>query len=321
MVLEVQYSEELLLDTYGATHPGKRRECNEDVVLLRDDLHLYVVCDGAGGHDAGDVASTAAVRTIAKHFIETAARAQKAPVFDVNGIATGARRLCHALQKANRFIWEMSKSAQSKRGMGSTCVAACFTPAASLMHVVHVGDSRAYRWRNGHLDLLTQDHSVINEVIEQRPDLDDAVLGALPRHAVTRALGMEERLRVSFSSFEVVNGDRYMLCTDGLTGPVPPMEVAAALGSGEDPRGTVEMLIALANDAGGPDNIAVAVIDCRSPRSSALPVEVSVADLLPDGPSHSEPEILLLGIEELDLRTLSGGDPEISRMLESLLKR
>ncbi len=321
MVLEVDYTEELRLDTYGATHAGKLRDHNEDVVLVRDDLALYVVCDGAGGHDAGEVASTAAVRTIAKHFIETAARSAKMPVFDVNGIATGVRRLCMALQKANRFVWEMSQSAKSKRGMGTTAVAASFTPSASLIHIAHVGDSRAYRLRAGHLDPLTQDHSVVNEVIEQRPDLDDAVLGALPRHAVTRAIGMEERLRVSFASFEVVNGDRYLLCTDGLTGPVPPIEIAATLGAGDDPRGTVETLIALANDAGGPDNIAAAVIDCRSPRISALPVEVSVADLLPEEHGASQPEILLLGIEELNLEDLAGGDRELSRMLEKLLKR
>ena len=299
---------QLVLQAGGATDVGKRRTHNEDAVLVRDDLSLYLVADGAGGHNAGEVASALCARSMANYFGATIRSSHQSPGFNRFGIPHGARRLSAAVLKANRDIVEISRSSHAHRGMGTTVVAACFSPRSGLMHVAHVGDSRCYRLRAGHLELLTKDHSLLTDVIEQRPELDDQVLARLPKNVVTRALGMDEQLRVSIGSHAVVEGDRYLLCSDGLSGPVSAHEIAAALEQGETPQQIAALLIQLANAAGGPDNIGVLVLHCRGGHTHALP-----ADSVPPppanepgmpgdfNPDHSDPELLILGIEDLDI--------------------
>src|SRR5450432_169797 len=299
---------ELVLQAGGATDVGKRRTHNEDTVLVRDDLSLYLVADGAGGHNAGEVASALCARSMSNYFGATIRATHERPEFNRFGIPNGARRLSAAVLKANRDILEISRTSQAHRGMGTTVVAACFSPRSGLMHVAHVGDSRCYRLRAGHLELLTKDHSLLTDVIEQRPELDDQVLARLPKNVVTRALGMDGQLRVSIRSYAVVEGDRYLLCSDGLSGPVSAPEMAAALGRDESPEQIVERLVKLANDAGGPDNIAALVLRCQGGHTHALP-----ADSVPPPPpelfsmpgdydnDRSDPELLILGIEDLDI--------------------
>jgi protein phosphatase len=203
--------------------------------------------------------------------------------------------------------------------MGTTAVAALFSMDSSQVHIAYAGDSRCYRFRGGHLEQLTQDHSVLRDIIEQRPDLADDLLARLPKHAVTRALGMDPKLRVSIASHEVVDGDRFLLCSDGLSSPVPASAIAQALERQESPAQIVSALIDLTKSAGAPDNVAALVIDCRGPRTSELPITVG-PDLRPA--QASEPEILLLGIEELRLDEIGAEDmEELSKKLDSLLKR
>ncbi|HWZ89339.1 MAG TPA: protein phosphatase 2C domain-containing protein [Polyangiaceae bacterium] len=299
---------ELVLQAGGATDVGQRRTHNEDTVLVRDDLSLYLVADGAGGHNAGDVASALCARSMSNYFGATVRSTHESPEFNRFGIPNGARRLSAAVLKANRDIVEISHTSSEHRGMGTTVVAACFSPRSGLMHVAHVGDSRCYRLRGGHLELLTKDHSLLTDVIEQRPELDDQVLARLPKNVVTRALGMDGQLRVSIRSYAVVEGDRYLLCSDGLSGPVSAPEIATALAREELPTEIAQRLIQLANDAGGPDNIAVLVLHCHGGHVHALP-----ADSVPPPPpelfsmpgdydnDRSDPELLILGIEDLDL--------------------
>jgi len=245
---------------------------------------------------------------MANYFGATIRSAHQSPEFDRFGIPHGARRLSAAILKANRDIVEISRTSQAHRGMGTTVVATCFSPRSGLMHVAHVGDSRCYRLRGGHLELLTKDHSLLTDVIEQRPELDDQVLARLPKNVVTRALGMDGQLRVSMRSYAVVEGDRYLLCSDGLSGPVPATEIAATLERDETPQQIATRLIGQANAAGGPDNIAVLVLHCQGGHEHALPAD-SVPPPPPEvfsmpgdfDPDHSDPELLILGIEDLDL--------------------
>jgi serine/threonine protein phosphatase PrpC len=296
---------QLVLQAGGATDVGKRRTHNEDAVLVRDDLSLYLVADGAGGHNAGEVASALCARSMANYFGATIRSSHQSPEFNRFGIPHGARRLSAAVLKANRDIVEISRSSRAHRGMGTTVVAACFSARSGLMHVAHVGDSRCYRLRAGHLELLTKDHSLLTDVIEQRPELDDQLLARLPKNVVTRALGMSEQLRVSVRSHAVVEGDRYLLCSDGLSGPVPASALALALGCDESPERCATRLVDLANAAGGPDNIAALVLHCQGGHRHAFP-----ADSVPPAPAeasgeldaeHSDPELLILGIEDLEL--------------------
>lgn len=298
---------QLVLEAGGATDVGQRRTHNEDTLLVRDDLNLYVVADGAGGHNAGEVASALCARSMSNYFGATVRSSHQSPEFNRFGIPNGARRLSAAVLKANRDIVEISRTSQAHRGMGTTVVAACFSARSGLMHVAHVGDSRCYRLRAGHLELLTQDHSLLTDVMEQRPELDDELLARLPKNLVTRALGVDEQLRVSVRSHALVEGDRYLLCSDGLSGPVPAPELAKALGRAETAQETAARLVALANAAGGPDNISALVLHCRGGHEQAVPagsVPPPPPELFGAGDSdadRSDPELLILGFEELDL--------------------
>lgn len=289
----------LVLSSFGSTDVGRARESNEDAVLVRDDLGLYVVADGAGGHASGEIASRLAVRSMENFFGATVRAAHERPEFDRFGIPSGARRLSQAVLKAHRDVLEIAQKSVPHRGMGSTVVAIHACPRSGLLHVAHVGDSRCYRLRGGHLELLTQDHSLLTDVIEQRPDLADDVLERLPQNIVTRALGMKAALRVSLRSHPAVAGDKYLLCSDGLSNMVSAEEIADTLDLAEEPPALVARFIAIANAAGGRDNIAALVLECQGDYERARP-----ADSVPPGESRndpgSDPEMLILGIEELD---------------------
>jgi serine/threonine protein phosphatase PrpC len=313
----------LTLKAAGRTDIGKRRQHNEDVVLVREELGLFVVADGAGGHNAGEVASALAARSMENYFGATIRATHDAPEFNRLGMPNGARRLSSAVHKANRDVVEIARTSPKHRGMGTTVVAACFSPRSGLMHVAHVGDSRCYRMRNGDFELLTQDHSLITDVIEQRPELDDDVLARLPKNIVTRAIGLDGQLRVSIRSFSVVEGDRYLLCSDGLSGPVPALELAEVLSREEPPRAIVDRLVELGNHFGGPDNLSALVIDCQGGHKQAVPAD-SVPPPAPELVARltdpgSEPELLILGIQDLDGVDASSASDGLIKAIEDLI--
>ncbi len=271
---------------------------------MRDDLGLYAVADGAGGHDAGDVAAESAVRSLVAGIVSASELPPASTaVLTRLGIDAEARALSAAFHRAHRDVVAIAKVSQSAKGMGSTLVAIYFSEVDPMVHIAHVGDSRCYRMRRGHLELLTVDHSIATDVLEKRPELDDTVLSRLPKNVVTRALGMGQSLHVSIQSKPVVAGDRFLLCSDGLSGPVPASAIAEVLKEAETPDDAVRELVARANAAGGPDNIAAVVVDCPGGAELAVPVDrISTSGLL-DDPSirSSDPELLIVGIEELDL--------------------
>jgi protein phosphatase len=314
------------LEAAGRADIGKRRQHNEDVVLVRPDLGLFVVADGAGGHNAGEVASALACRSMENYFGATIRATHELPEFNRLGMPNGARRLSSAVHKANRDVVEIARTSPKHRGMGTTVVACCFSPRSGLMHVAHVGDSRCYRMRGGDFELLTQDHSLLTDVIEQRPELDDDMLARLPKNIVTRAIGLDGQLRVSIRSFSVVEGDRYLLCSDGLSGPVQAADMADVLALPEPPAKLSERLIELANERGGPDNIAALVIACQGGHKSALP-----ADSVPPPPPEvlamvaeaeagaAEPELLILGIQDLDVADAVSASDDLLKAIEDML--
>lgn len=304
---------ELTLNGWGKSDKGKKRKLNEDRFAVRDDLHLYLVCDGAGGHNAGDVAAALASRSITNYMGATVRAAYDNPDFDRFGIPNGARRISAAVHKANNDIIEISRTSHQHHGMGTTVVATSFTPRSGLVHVAHVGDSRCYRLRAGHLELMTQDHSLLTDVVENRPELDDTMLDRLPRNIITRALGVDPELRVSVRSHAVVGGDRYLLCSDGLYAPLPASTIAATLRDVRDPEKAVQLLVDAANAAGGPDNIAVVVVDCSSGPNVALPSGLGAPPPSPAEHYVPDPELLILGIEDIEL-----DDTASDELLQSL---
>ncbi|MBN2192977.1 MAG: serine/threonine-protein phosphatase [Polyangiaceae bacterium] len=311
----------LRLRAVGASEPGRVRSLNEDRLLIREDLQLFLVADGAGGHAAGDLAASIAALSVA-NFIEATVVDQVAlPEADRFGVPKAARWLARAVHKANQDVYEIATDCAPSQGMGSTVVTALFAPTTGQLQVAHVGDSRCYRARHGHCEALTRDHSLAQDVLEEHPEIDEKVLGRLPRNVVTRALGMAPTTRVSVGTFDVLPRDRYLLCSDGLSSYVPHEQIAAILAEPRPTGATVQLLLNAADSAGAPDNVTVIVIECpevdpdgarREERRRSLDRESASQRAL----DASAPEIFLVGIEDLDLPELIGSlalpDPESS---------
>jgi PPM family protein phosphatase len=312
----------LLFRATALTDVGLVRTHNEDFAAVRDDLGLYMVADGAGGENSGDVAAALALRSVGNYIGATIRATHERPDFDRLGNPYQAKRLSSAIHKANRDVLEIARTSESHRGMGTTFVALLHAPRTGLLHLAHVGDSRCYRLRGGDLELLTEDHSIAQDLLEQRPDLEEAILERLPKAVVTRALGMTEDLRVSVRTLVPRAGDRYLLCSDGLSTPVSTPDLAHGLAQPETPEVVAHVLVELAIDRGAPDNVAVIVVDCESrfeedeapttpwdkepsfPPPPALPVE------------SSQPELLITGIEEFT----TGADVASDSFLEGLVR-
>jgi serine/threonine protein phosphatase PrpC len=248
------------------TNVGKQRDHNEDNFLVDRKLRLYVVCDGMGGHAAGEVASAVAVRTLSEEI----RKSQDLLDDYVKGSTGGSRvskrditnMLGFAVNCASRKIHAEASQDEKKRGMGTTLVAVLFLGHQAF--IIHVGDSRIYLLRNGNLEQLTEDHNVYNEFIKKKKiDLGNAAKLA-PKQAITRAVGVYEHCEPETLVIDVAPGDRFLLCTDGLSGyfDAPegsPEELAQQLQQ-PDPDSVVGTLIETANDRGGKDNITAVLV-------------------------------------------------------------
>jgi protein phosphatase len=256
----------------GSTDVGRKRDHNEDNLLIEPKLALFVVADGMGGHNAGEIASALAAKSIQNFFLATESddsvseSVQLAVPADADR-TPAARRLATCIRKANRDVFEISSTVPKHRGMGSTVVAAHYEAEAETLHVAHVGDSRAYRVRAGHIDQLTRDHSLVNDALAMKPDLTPKELARLPHNIITRALGMTPNVEVDLHSFPVERGDVYLLCSDGLTGMVSDEQILDLVSMTDELGELCELLVALANDAGGTDNITVLVLRFTEPPS------------------------------------------------------
>jgi protein phosphatase len=288
----------------GATDIG-RREHNEDAVLLRPELGLFLLADGAGGHNAGNIASALAMTTVANVYESSAASLAGRPEVDQFGLWTGARRLAAAIHRANVDIIDIAKKASRYHGMGTTIVALAFSESGDLVHVAHVGDSRCYRLRDNKLEPLTIDHSLLMDVLETNPDADDDLIARMPRHVVTRALGMVETMRVSVRTLRTEPGDLYLLCSDGLSGVLDDHQIELMLGEHRTPDRHVRALIEAALGADAQDNVAAVVVECHetdAPPTLRRPSQRPVAEAValppqPRGPAGSAPEIIIVGVE------------------------
>ena len=238
------------------------RSHNEDTFLVRPDLGLYLVADGMGGHQAGDVAS-AMVRLSVVDFFEVTRRNDWEDYFDdprEEGLPRPARRLAASIRKANHDIFSASHHHAGAYGMGSTVVACHLPPGEQRMWIAHVGDSRCYRIRAGKLELLTRDHSLVNEALALDPSMSAEELSRLPSNIITRALGMDAEVQVDLGSADVAVGDTILLCSDGLSGLITNDEIVEAINLIEDAAEVCDLLVALANEAGGVDNITAVAL-------------------------------------------------------------
>lgn len=229
----------------GRTHPGMCRDVNEDSMYLDDDLGLYLVMDGMGGHASGQIASDLAVRTV----VQSMKTGEPRPI-------DGEEALSAWLKAANSAIFERAKVDESCRGMGTTAVG--IRADGDLLHICHCGDSRCYLLRNAELGQLTRDHSLEN-LYKDKPELAGQ-LGPAASNVIVRAIGLEEVVEIDHRVMAMEHGDVYLLCCDGLTDLVADWMVKEIMTSGETLDEVADNLVRAANANGGTDNITVVLM-------------------------------------------------------------
>lgn len=223
---------------YQATDVGRVRSMNEDSVLSFEP-NTYLVADGMGGHAAGEVASHILVETVQKTLLE-----QSAPWKE--------QELAQAIRQANEAILDKVREYPEYRGMGTTATLLHFHEGRA--YYAHVGDSRLYLVRGGSLLQVTRDHSYVEELVAQGSITHEEARTHPRRNLLTRAVGVQSELAIDMGSFAAESGDRFLLCTDGLTNMVPDEEILQEMQTDGNPA---EILLQKALDAGGTDNITI----------------------------------------------------------------
>lgn len=253
---------------WAATDVGKSRDHNEDNFLVDKRLNLFIVCDGMGGHAAGEVASAIAVRAIRdvvsnnRDIFERSAAQPHDPLLRQDML----RVLEYAIQEACTRIFDMAQENPERRGMGTTC--SLIVISKRRCFIAHVGDSRIYLVRKGQVHQLTEDHTLLNEMLRRGKVQEAEAVEAKYKNAITRAVGVYESVEVDTLDFDTLPGDRFMLCSDGLSGyleedtllhHVAPVEIGRP-STQEELKRITNGLIRFANDCGGKDNITVILV-------------------------------------------------------------
>jgi serine/threonine protein phosphatase PrpC/CRP-like cAMP-binding protein len=315
------------LKFFAATDVGRQRDHNEDNYLVEPELHLFVVADGMGGHAAGEVASQIAVHEVARVVRENADVIERYS----SGKDPGAREeilavMEHALQTACASIYHRGQDEPDKRGMGTTTSA--LLVAGDRGFIAHVGDSRIYLLRQSQVHQLTEDHSLINELVRRgkikRDEIDSSPYSKY-KNAVTRAVGAYESVETDTLDFEVLPGDHFLLCSDGLHSYLKDSDVPEIMTS-DDIADAPKTLVALANAGGGHDNITAVVVRVEQPaaalekkehlaRASDLANRVDVLKRMPLFKHLTYKEIMRL-LNVLEVKDYRPGDKIIEELTE-----
>lgn len=264
------------------TDQGRVRSNNQDFVACREPSSpaeekqngwLYILADGAGGMDAGDVASQYATEQTLKHYLEMAAER------DWGG------RLSRAMQAANRDLRELGARKDGNSRMATTMVATVI--AGDRAHVANVGDSRAYLFRNGRLKQITKDQSLVAQLMEEGAITAEEAANHPRRNVILYSLGSEKEPRIDLFALRLRPADKLLVCSDGLTRHVKDHEIAAVLDQQSPPEAS-ETLIKLANERGGQDNISVGIIELIPERASSRVVSVAQEQEVKGEPANSK---------------------------------
>ncbi len=249
------------LEFAGETNVGMKRTHNEDNFGILPEENLLIVADGMGGHASGEVASKMAVDAMREFFDATSKdpdatwpyKMDRHRGYEENRLITG-------IKLANLRIFEAAQREPKFRGMGTTMVSLFGTREG--MYVGHVGDSRVYRIRDRQLEQLTEDHSLLNDYLKMRKLTEEEIANFPHKNVIVRALGMKDTVKVDTRLEAPRVGDIFVLCSDGLSGPVNDPEILRIVEeAGNDLKGASARLISRANENGGPDNITAVV--CR----------------------------------------------------------
>ncbi|MEE8425694.1 MAG: Stp1/IreP family PP2C-type Ser/Thr phosphatase [Woeseiaceae bacterium] len=235
---------------------GRVRDHNEDAIRSDPDIGLMVLADGMGGYNAGEVASGIAVQIVTDMAVEGAARQERDDIDSHSGLMRQSIVLRDAVYRANKIIFQTAQSQTHCEGMGTTIVACMFFD--NKISVAHVGDSRAYRLRDGELVQLTLDHSLLQELVDRGFYSAEEAQRSTNRNYVTRALGVEPTVEVEVHEHDVLPQDIYLLCSDGLPDMVEDEDIHLTISTFNASLDVVgQQLVELANDHGGRDNVSV----------------------------------------------------------------
>jgi protein phosphatase len=246
----------LRIEVAGETNVGMKRTHNEDSFSIIEDAGLYIVADGMGGHASGEVASKMAVDSLKEFFASTAQDPERTWPYKMDrSKGYEENRLITGIKLANLRIYESAQRDPRQRGMGTTIVT--MFAVEDGVYVAHVGDSRGYRIRDGKIEQLTEDHSLLNDYIKMKRLTPEEIANFPHKNVIVRALGMKDTVKVDTRYEQPRAGDTYLLCSDGLSGPVTDPDMLDIVTNSSDLKTAASRLIQRANEHGGPDNITV----------------------------------------------------------------
>lgn len=249
------------------TDVGMKRTHNEDYFSLLEDEKLFIVADGMGGHSSGEVASRMATETVSEFYKRTKDEEATWPYKMDRNLTYTENRLVCGIKLSNYKIYEAASKHVQYKGMGTTIVTALLN--GNQISLAHVGDSRCYRLRNGTIQQVTRDHSLLEDYRDAKPDMTEEEERNFPhKNVITRALGMRETVEVDIKTEEVKDGDLYLLCSDGLSGMLSDAMLLQILASSDSLEYIVNELIDQANRAGGTDNITTLIFHCSNAEST-----------------------------------------------------
>ena len=252
-----------MIESFGATDVGLRRKLNEDSLLVDSALGLFVVADGMGGHNAGEIASRLTVETVG-NFVQRSKEEEEItwPYGVDPKLSLNANRLVTAIMLANKRVWKEADNRQDYTGMGTTIVAALVNEDS--ISFVSAGDSRAYRLRNDDFHQMTVDDSWVQAAVDEGVLLPEEAESHPMKNIITKAIGAKEYLDVSVEEHELEDNDLYLLCSDGLHGMIPDRAIAEKLlATGKSLEDMVKDLINTANANGGKDNVTALAVRYR----------------------------------------------------------
>jgi protein phosphatase len=246
----------LRIEVAGETNVGMKRTHNEDNFSILEESGLYIVADGMGGHASGEVAAKMAVDSLKEFFAATANDPERTWPYKMDrSKGYEENRLITGIKLANLRIYESAQRDPRQRGMGTTIVT--MFAVEDGVYIAHVGDSRIYRLREGKIEQLTEDHSLLNDYIKMKRLTPEEIANFPHKNVIVRALGMKDTVKVDTRFEQPRAGDVYLLCSDGLSGPVTDDELLQISTQSEDLKGSATKMIERANANGGPDNITV----------------------------------------------------------------
>jgi protein phosphatase len=249
------------IDAFGLTDVGRKRKHNEDAYALDETEGLFIVADGMGGHAAGEVAAKITVETIGEFIAATRQKEEATWPFKYNHeLQFNSNRLAIAIEKANERVMSAVAAQPWLKGMGTTVVAGLLNE--KILSLAHVGDSRAYLYRDGELTRLTDDHSWVHEQVSAGILTEEEAKTHPLKNVVTRALGGGPSVSPDLREMEFTPGDAFLFCSDGLTTMLSDEEIRDMVAADEkkDSQSLCQDLVDLANDKGGVDNITVVFV-------------------------------------------------------------